>query len=341
MYSSATCVRVVPFKRANMSESEYSVSNMRWSPSGRYLVYISNETRGASSVQVAALRPPPQLHDESVAAPVGSESAAAATSSASGPEATENRRLEVVERFEPDCMSAHSIADADPEYRVHWTCASVGESVYSTSRNERLLLLVILATCADSRGYSSLLLLRWLEPRSTTTVLNSSASGSSASTKAIGQRFMCDISKRVRDAVALSDSVAFGDFGDCWLAPDASRGLVKLGPHSVFIDALLNGEAKLAVRQTKLEGTSTALFSTDARLLVLTGITKKNSLTRGGRPPNTLDQTLSPAFVLQKKNEHYIDVKCCLCFKVPRVKSSSIIARVASISSSKSSTTLE
>ena len=132
--SSVTSVRNVPFKRADMSERENIVFNMHWSPSGRYLVYISNERGGASSVQVAALRPPPQLHDASAAAPVGSETAAAATASASGPKATEDRRLEVVQRFEPNCMSAHASAHADPEYRVQWTCASVGESVSVTAQ---------------------------------------------------------------------------------------------------------------------------------------------------------------------------------------------------------------
>ena len=314
-----------------MSERKNIVYNMHWSPSGRYLVYISNERGGASSLQVAALRPPPQLHDASAAAPVGSETAAAATASASGPEATENRRLEVVQQFEPNCMYTHANAVVDPEYRVQWTCASVGESVYDTSPQKRLLL-VILATCADNRGYSSLLLLRWLEPRSTTTALDSSATGSSGPTEAIGERFMCDISKRVRDAVALSDSSAFGDFGDCWLSPDASRGLVKLGPHSVFIDGLLKEEANLAVRQTALEGTSTALFSTDARLLVLTGITKRTASTPVEREPQQLDNTLWNAFEPQNNTEHYIDVEEVISAGDNRVKSSSLIARVLSSS---------
>lgn len=314
-----------------MPKRKNSVSNMHWSPSGRYLVYISNERGGASSVQVAALRPPPQLHDASAAAPVGSKTAAAATASASGLEATKYRHLEVVKRFEPNCIAAHTSAVADPKYRVQWTCVSVGESVLRipsdiTSPDERLL--VILATCVDNRGYSSLLLLRWLESRSTTTALDSTATGSSGPTEAIGNRLMWDISTRVREAVAMSDSRAFGDFGDCWLAPDASRGLVKLGPHSVFIDGLLNEEANLSVRQTTLDGTSTALFSTEARLLVLTGTTKKNSLERVDKEePNTLDNTQSNAFDLHNNTERYIDVKryCCWC---NRVKSSSLIARL-------------
>ena len=336
-----------PFKRytsetvlhVGRRESEYSVSDMHWSPSGRYLVYICNEREGASSVQVAALRPPPQLHEASAAAPDRSASIAAATASAFGPETAENRRLEVVQRFEADLMSAQAMAHADPKYRVHWTCASVGESVLeSASPKERVaLLLVILATCCDNRGYSKLLLLRWLEPRSKTTACGSSATGSCGSTEAIGERFMCDISKHVLDAVVQSGSVAFGNFGDCWLAPDASRGLVKLGSHSMVIVGLLKGEAALAVRQTTLEGTSTAEFSKDARLLVLTGFTKKHNLTLSGQQ-SPLDRTIWPAFVQQKQSEPSTKSKCCFCFKNSRVQSSLSVARVASISSSMRST---
>lgn len=266
----------VLYCHTHMSLSSFSgstISSIKWSPSGRYLVYIANNESEESFIHilsVSSLCSPASAVSSASLSSVSNVSASSV--SLSGPFVSASNQLEHVHSFGVNSTNVREDSHAEPGALVQWTRASVGEFEHSNEQYR-----AILATVAEPHadGGSDLMLLLYRASRSMPgnpeSVANYCSSSSSVEV---------DLVKNLTDELRLRvGKLGKGKrFSEIWIAPKAEKALVKIGEHSYIIDGitdLLFKNEPLAtekVKRMRLEDTSIAHFSPSSLHAVLNGV---------------------------------------------------------------------